>query len=540
VRRPTEPGSIAAIVAVALAVVVGVDLRLQQLPWHQNVWGIDWLGYFEPQARSLRHGNVVGWALSWEGLHPPLSGAIHGFFQALSTSFTIHWGLTVAAGLGAVVILGAGGWKAVGSPVALVLTVGFLAVAPMQANYGLNASPYPWALLGTALSTVALLSAIEADTPQAWRRSAWASALAAQVHILVTAVVLGQILLLLLHGPSWIRARKVAATRWALVVGISLVVIVGMSLTKTSDPWTFHIQEQEPWIRTAQLMLTGRFVPIAACWGIAGWAAFGAVAGLALPASRRAVGLLLLQALGYLAALGLFYDIHVADPRLTHYYVVPQMLLLAAGSWGLAAAAQKLGRAGPAAALAVAVGASATWGIAAAGWYQDKAADAQEAIASSAAEQLRPYWSEAGDGDVVLYLWEHSFLNDEPEYMDPIAARWPTWRTGRPCYDDPDPRLLCNRYRGAHFYFSPNLLGREEYVAYEETLRLMINMSHPPGRTVVIAVPNPGESPPRPWSWEAWLGSHGATVTGPLAHGVMVYELPGGTVIAEPPPQDPE
>ena len=539
-RRPRpDAGLLAAAALTAGAVVFGASLRLDQLPWHSNVWGIDWLGYFEPQARHLRHGNVFGWLLSWEGLHPPISGAIHGFFQAISVSFVTHWVLTVAAGLAAVVVLGGVGWRETGSVAALLIPVAVLSGAPMQANYGLNTSPYPWALLATSLSTWAMLAALRAGTGDddaakaAWRRSAWASALAAQVNILVTAAVLGQILfLLLLHR----RLRK----RWTIIVGVSLAFIVGMSLFKTTDPWTFHISEEEPWPSTARHMLTSRFVAIGDCWGMVAWVAAGCVAGL-LSEARRAVGLLLLQALGYVAALALFYEIHVADPRLTHYYLVPQLLLVAAGGWGLAAGAARFGpRAGPAAALILAAAASATWGGAAADWYDRKAAAADERIAASSADELRPYWADAKDGDVVLYLWDHSFLNDEPEHMDPIAARWPTGRTGRPCYDDPDPRLLCNRDGGAHFYFSPNLLSREEFASFEETFRIVLNMVEAPGRAVVIAAPNLGETAPRPWPWEAWLEGLGGVAKGPFAGDVMVWEMPAGLVVPGPPPIDPE
>ncbi len=538
-RRPTEPTAPIAIALSAAAIGLGVMLRIDQLPWHSNVWGIDWLGYFEPQARHLRHANVFGWALSPQGLHPPLSGSIHGLMQALSLSFSVHWALTVAAGLGAAVVLGGAGWRITGSPAALLITVGFVAVAPMQANYGLNTSPYPWSLLLAAVSSAALLHAIQVDTPRAWLHSAIASALAAQVHILVTAVVLGQILFLMLKGPAWTRERKDVAKRWALIVGVSLVYIVGLSLFKTTDSWTFHISEEQPWPQTARHMLTGRFVAMSACWGVGAWIAVGAAAGLAIKESRAAVGLLLLQSFGYLSALVLFYEINVADPRLTHYFRVPQLLLAAAGAWGLAAAGSKLGKAGPALAVVAAVGASAPWGLAAADWYEDKGARADELIEASAAADVRPYWADAEDGDVVLYLWDHSFLNDEPEHMDPIGALWPTWRTGRPCYDDPDPRVLCNRHRGAHYYFSPNLLSREEFDSFEETLRLILNMAHEPGCAVIIAAPNPGETAERPWPWEDWLRFHGAEVTGPLAGGVMTYELPVGTVIPEPAPINP-
>jgi hypothetical protein len=214
------------------------------------------------------------------------------------------------------------------------------------------------------------------------------------------------------------------------------------------------------------------------------------------------------------------------------------MLLLCAGAWGLGALARDGGWIGTIGVLAVSVGVSVGWGASAAEWYQERAETADRLIEGSSADRVASYWSDAGHGDVVVYLWDHRFLNDEPEHMDPIAARWPTWRTGRPCYDVEDPRLRCNAHGGSTFYFSPSAFSGE-LEPIEETLRLMVNQAHGPGRAVLVVVPDPDESPPRPWPMDDWLEDAGAVLHGPWHDGVLVWEFPIGAVVPEPPPDDP-
>ena len=517
-----------------MLVVTGVKLRTDQLPYHSNVWGIDWLYYYEAQARHLRFANLFAWLGSWQGLHPPLSGTAHRAQPALSMPMTGHWGLTLAAGLGAAVLMGLEGWRRT-TLVAPVLVVGWLALSPMQANYGLNTSPYPWSLLLAAVSTVALLRALDSDSDRAWWGAAIASALAAQVHLLVTAAVMGQALLLALHGPAWWKERGRGLKRWALLVGGSMAWVCAMSALKTRDPWTFHVEAQVPWPETMLHMLGSRFLSFDDQRIVALCVAVGVVAGLAV-GPRRAIALMGLQVLGFVAALGLFCELGVADPRLTHYWIVPQMLVLSAGAWGLASVGSRWPRATwPT--LALAIAASVPWGLSAGEWYERKADEADALIAGSAADELRPLWAEAGRGDVVVYLWDYAFLNDEPEQMDPIAARWPTWRTGRPCFDEVAPRMHCNRHGGARFYFHPSGLTHDPLESVEEMLRITLNQAEPPGRAVLVAVPNPGESAPRPWPWEAWLREHGARSLEVSSGDVVVYELPPGTRIPEPPPE---
>lgn len=521
------------LLGVALLLALGLRTRLDLLPWHQNVWGVDWLAYYEPQARHLRALWLPGWAFSWEGLHPPLSGMVHGAAMVMGASQWVHWGGTLTASLLAPLVLGLAAWRRT-SPLALLLLLAFAALSPLQANYGLNTSPYPWALLLMATSTAALARALEGDGLEAWLWAGVLSALAAQVHVLATAAVGAQTLFVLASLPG--RGRR-ARGAWLLLVGLSGLLVVGGSLLRTGDPWTFHIGEGEAsWMAQVEQILRARFVEDRASGFLAGTFGVGVLAAL-IWGPRRPPLLLLGQAAAWIGAQALFYSLHVADPRLTHYFVVPQLLVAGAAAFGFGAAARALGPAGGFLVLAGALGLAAPWAESAGRWHDDKAQTAARSIAESAAEPVRALYAAAGPGDVVAYLWGYRFLNDEPEHMDPVAARWPTGRLARPCFDLEAPRHRCNEHDGARFWFAPSDFSGE-MEAQEEELRLMINGAEPPGRAIFIVTPGQ-DAPPRPWPLESWLAEHGAEASGPLVGGVMLYRFPPGARVPTPPPLDP-
>jgi hypothetical protein len=528
---PIRRGSIAALCLLLLG--VGLALRLELLPWHQNVWGVDWLAYYEPQARHLRSLWLPGWALSWEGLHPPLSGMLHGGAMVLGASQWAHWGATLSASLLAPLLLGLALARR-STIAALLLLLAFAAISPLQVNYGLNTSPYPWALLLLASSTAALLAALDSEDVEPWLWAAVLGALAAQVHVLALAAVGAQYLVVLasLRGG----ARKPRALWLGLVTASALVVIAG-SVLRTSDPWTFHIGEgEESWTRQVLHALQSRFVPEGASRALGALGVGGAVSGLVF-GPRKVPVLLIGQAAAWLGALALFYSLHVADPRLTHYFVVPQLLLAGAAVFGVAAAQKAAGRWLGLLPVAIALGIGVLWGGSAHDWHQSKSDAAEQAIAASAAEPVRALYEEAGPGDVVAYLWGYRFLNDEPEYLDPVAARWPTWRLGRPCFDIEQPRQRCNAHGGARFWFSPSDYSGD-MESQEEELRIMINGARAPGQATLIVLP--GEDPPaRPWPLEGWLEENGAESLGPLQGGVMLYRFAPGARIPDPPPLHP-
>lgn len=519
----------------SLFVILGIKLRMDTLGYHQNLWGIDWLSYYEAQGRALRSFNLFGWLFSWEGLHPPVSGIAHGLIQATGGGLHIHWAATVAAGFIGAAALGLEGWRRCG-PLAMLLILPTFSLCPIQINYALNASPYPWMLLLLGLSTVLLLRAEEGTNRRLWLASAICSAVAAQVHVLALAAVGVQVLFLLTRSgppkawPRWVR-------HWYVLIGLSAAVIVVVSLNLTRNPWTFHVGEDQHWYFTARHVLESRFGDLSGRAPFAILLSAGALAGL-FTNQRGFVLLLWGQALAILAALAFFMETHVADPRLTHYYAAPELLFIAGGAIGLAGFLARYGNRGLMLGLLLAVGVALPAWQSADAWQAPRTEQVIAGQASPTPALLATLYREAGDGDVIAYLWDHRFLNDEPEHFDPIAASWPTRRLGRPCFGIEEPRMQCNEHKGSRFYFDPRS-HNTEFPPLEETLRLVINSAKSPGRARLIVVPQ-DEAPPRPWPVEAWFILHGGTVRILEDPKVLLWTFPVGLMIPSPPPLHPD
>ncbi|MBJ94427.1 MAG: hypothetical protein CMP23_08095 [Rickettsiales bacterium] len=527
-----------------MLLVLGAWFRIDQLPFHQNLWAIDWLGYYEEQARDLHNFNLLGYLFRWEGLHPPLSGILHGGMSALGLGLPMHWAATVAAGLIAPLLLGL--WAThTRSGLTLLLCCLWVALSPLQANYGLNTTPYPWLLLLVAASSVTTLGLHHSSTARNFLVAGLLAAAAIQVHVLALAAIAAQGLFLLTRGPSFRPARGRPAMRWWAPVLVSGALLCWNAISMTRDPWTFHVAEAEGgWLEQVLLALSSRFGEPRDKLLLVVITSVGLLLSLR-PRTRLTAGLLIFEAAACLAALALFFELGVADPRLVHYYALPQLLLLAAAAQGwaeLAATAQKASLRWSFAALPLLL--SLPWMHASWEWNQQRQLRAEQEIATSAGEQVRELFAAAGDGDVVAYLWDSSFLNDESDHLDPVAARWPTARLGRPCFDVEMPPLHCNEHRGSHFFFAPNAhTGRDgdttvPFSEMEESFRRMVNLSEAPGQARFIIAPGP-EAAPRPWPMEAWFSTLGMTEESSLPGGLVVFALPVGARAEAPPPMHP-
>jgi len=406
----------------------------------------------------------------------------------------------------------------------------------MQVNYALNASPYPWTLLLIGLSSALLLRASEEGSQRLWMASGIASALASQVHVLALAAVGLQTLFLLgtigWRPSSWSKDLR----RWYLMVGLSALFLIGVSIFKTTDPWTFHIGDEQPWVTTALHMLDSRFGNLDGRLPLVMLLAAGFLGGL-FTSQRRAVLLLGGQGLAMLVALVFFMEQQVADPRLTHYYVPMHLLFLSSGALGLGTL---LHRAGPWLAgvilTLVLLSSGLGWSSASA-WHQERHESAQSLVDNDTARAIESLYVGAGTGDVIAYLWDHQFLNDEPEHLDPIAARWPTSRLGRPCFDIEAPRMQCNSDGEARFYFDPRS-HHTDFDGLEETLRLVINSAHAPGQARLVVAPS-RDTPPRPWPVEPWFLKHGGTLKTYENPTILLWTFPAGLQIPAPPPLHP-
>ena len=536
----------ATVIITVVLLSVGAWFRLKQLPYHQNLWAIDWLGYYEQQARDLNNLNLAGYLLRWEGLHPPLSGVLHGGMAAAGLGLPIHWAATITATLAAPLILGLAGARRLGSG-ALVLSVLWVGLSPLQANYGLNTTPYPWLLLFVGGSTALFIRMLEGESGRTPLVAGLLAAAAIQIHVLAFAVVLAQAIVLVAAGPTMRpgRGRGRGANSWWITVSVSSAVLCWHALAMTRDSWTFHVSEaSEGWFSEVTLALTNRFGDPTDKYLLVALVALGIVGGL-LRGPRVLIALLLLEALGTLLALCLFFELNVADPRLVHYYAMPQMLFLVAGAWGISALAGSLeSLRNRWLLIAMAVLLSGPWFLSTIERNQEREQRASAQIREAAGMQVRALFEGAGQGDVVAYLWDNQFLNDESDHLDPIAALWPTWRLGRPCFDIEMPPHHCNAHAGSHFFFSPSAqTGRDgdqavPFDAMEEGFRRIINLAAPPGRAVIVVAPGK-DAPERPWPMERWLTELGAVASGPLPGGLVTFSVPSGTRVSPPPPLHP-
>ena len=539
--QKTGPTALAASVVL---VALGVWLRYEHLPFHQNLWAIDWLGYYEEQARELQNLNLFGYLLRWEGLHPPLSGVIHGGMSVLGLGLPVHWAATIAATLAGPLILGLEGARRLGGG-ALVLTLLWAGLSPLQSNYGLNTTPYPWLLLAVGASTVATLQILEGARGRTLLLGGLLSAAAIQVHVLAFAVVIAQAMFLVISERELRPGRRSQANSWWIPVGLSSVVLCWNALSMTRDSWTFHVaQAEDGWFTEVTLALSSRFGAPQDKYLVIAVISAGILGGL-LRGPRAPIALLLLEGAGTLLALALFFELNVADPRLVHYYAMPQMLLFTAGAWGATAFARSLGaprKTGFTIGLCIIL--SVPWILSTWDRNVQRTEYAQEQIAASSGAEIRTIFEDAGQGDVIAYFWDNQFLNDESDHLDPIAALWPTWRLGRPCFDVEMPPHHCNAHAGSRFFFSPSAqTGRDgdreiPFAEMEEGFRRIVNLSAPPGRTVIIVSPG-ADAPPRPWPMENWLIDLGATISPPLPGNALVFSLPVGARAEPPPPMHP-
>lgn len=548
VSRAPRVLQIALVATAAVLLGIGAWLRALTHPWQSHMWTIDWLSYYQPQAEALSSFRLHDWLGSWVGLHPPVAGALHAVIMVLGGSLVTHWTATVSAGLLAVVVLSRplfGGTQIRAALGMLLLTWG--ALSPLQVNYGLITTSYPWALLICAGATVALLRATEVQTNRSWLLAGVLVGLACETHVLGVAVIIGHGLWLLVQGPTFWTLHKRGLVRWGVAVGLLILPVLIGGLTKTSDPWTFHIGEGDyPWWGTASIVFFDRFAsgPSATTLGIV--LAIGALGGVVLK-PRGLPGLLAISTVGWLAALLLFILGHVADPRLSYYYLVPQLLAFGLAAVGWAELLERTPEAWrtPLAgvALSVMLGVTGWWAVDSITWQLERRARAETLIAEAGdtPETVRALYTEAGPGDVVAYLWDYQFLDDEPEHLDPIAAKWPPGRLGRRCPEENPPRGMCNAFGSARFYFNPSAFS-DELWEVEEPLRLMVNKASAPGSARILMLSGP-ESPSHPWPADAWLEQHGGQRRA-LAADVVLWEFPAGTRIEpplvpfEPPPPE--
>lgn len=519
-RQPASP----AVLAVALVLLlIGVWLRILNQPWQTNIWAVDFVVYYEPQARALSAGALHHWLFAWEGLHPPVSGIIHGALMAAGVPLAGQWATSTAAMLGAGAVVAGLVARVTGSGLAGLGVLAAVCLSPLQANYGLTTSPYTTAILFVALASAAIFRAVEEPTPRRLLIAGVAGGIALQTHVLALAVVGAQAIWLALRGPSWVRAHRRALATWGATLGVFVIPLVVAALAKTGDPWTFHQDNTEALGRTLVLAVHERFggrTTGAVASVLVGLAALGG----ALRRPRGLAGLLALSGLAWVGALLVFHVMGVAAPRQSHYFPTAHLLFLGAGAVGVLELRGVLGGKAWLGGALLGLG-GLLWAGPAVSWQLQRAADARARLEAhgQARETVRAAYEQAGEGDVVVYLWAYSFLNDEPEYLDPFAA-WPVGRFGGFCGDHEIPRGLCLSGGGAGFFFDPTSFAGS-LDGLDSALAQWVDQARAPGEATFVVVA-PADAGPHPWPVDAWFERHGGVAQ--HLDGVSVWTMPSG------------
>lgn len=476
-----------------------VAVRLGRLPLAWNYWAIDYLSYPLAHRDELAQGHVAWTRLT--GLHPGLWSQIMATSGALGGGIRAAWGFSLLCSVGSIAV--AAHWlQRRAGPAAAGLVAAILAISPLHAHYGLELNNYPLYLLGSALLAVGLERGLRQD--RAFLAFVGAS-LCLHGHLGGHALV-GAALLLAL----WRRRGRLAGALLAAEALASPVLLA--ALRQRASTGTFHNERPDPVELLVELLRIWpeRFVPavsVAALTLALGWLAARA---LRDPARRDAA-----LSLGALAAAGgaatLFGLLSgAAFVAQTPYWLQPSWAFIALGGLGAVGlsrpqaallagllslwAAPAARRAwAPLEGLAPQVGvvepprwrappldrelppppdappgpAWATDGFPThlqnrepgvpGSWWQQAPIPGREGprvrpLPAPSPAPLRA-WLDEGERDVLLWIWEPTFANDDPRGWDPLFSAlrpadlgdlrpvhepWPgfcrDWRGGLACF----------------------------------------------------------------------------------------------------------
>jgi hypothetical protein len=391
-----------------LLLIVAAVVRWGRLPVAWDYWAIDYVAYPYPFRLDLGDGGFPWTRLV--GLHPGQHALASAGLLALGGTvrelLLLSVGLSLAAMTAGALLL-----RRAAGPAAGLAFATLFALSPYQVHYGLELNNYPLLLAGAA-ATTALFAA--SWPPEAGRGVLAALCVAATVALhghLVALPLVAALGLLALLGRRW----RVLATL-ALSAALSAPVLLAIARMRGAAT-TFHNEQLPPLELAGRLLrtLVERFGPEPALVGLAAAGLIGAAFALRDPRSRALAGVLAL--LGAIGAGSVLYGMArgAAFVDQTPYWVHV--------SWcGLALVGLGFGVAGRRGRLVLLL--AATPWLLFAGWRAMLPASgtwAAEEAGDPAA--LRAHLDEQVQrGDVLVYLWDTLYLNDEPLRRDPLFA----------------------------------------------------------------------------------------------------------------------
>ena len=408
-------------------VVAAVLIRWGRLPVVWDYWAIDYVSYTYYHWDDLTQGRFPWTRLI--GMHPGQYALLMALVLKVTGSLGALFGIAVIASCASMVV-GAVWVRRLGGSWAGLLLAGMLAVSPYQAHYGMELNNYPLFLLMGSLLIVAVWACW--NDPTRPRLIALGVIVAAALHTHFFTVPLVAVL-----------AVVVALTRrWHMQVAIgagavtALPVMLGLA-SIAGEPGSYTGELPGADLLAAEIVdsWVGRFGSSHALFGVLVAAGLGTVSALRERRTRLAALLLLGTAVCLSAVNTVGFLTGAARIFQTPYWVLPSWCAFALIALGCSAVRRVLWMV-PLLILVpwvLEAGHRAAWPCARAEaqvgvWTADGVQLLQETPTSkSLGAYLR---NEVNPSDVVIYVWEPVYINDQPHRRDPLFAAIPPGEVG--------------------------------------------------------------------------------------------------------------
>ena len=465
----------------AVLVVGAVAIRWGRLPIIWDYWAIDYVSYVFYHWEDLSQGRLPWTRLI--GMHPGQYAL--GMATLLKLGGSMHallW-LPIVASCGSAVVGALWVRRQVGSAPGLLFAA-LMAISPYQAHYGVELNNYPlFQLVGSLL---VVLTWACWDRPNIGRLVALGAAVTAALHTHFFLVPLLAVLgVVVIATRRW----RILAALAAGVVPALPVLITAAVLPSESASYTGEVSADLLLVETFGAWI-GRFSTAHSLLGVALATVLGALFTLRAHRTRRS-GVMLLVVVACLCVVN-YIGFVTGAARIfqSPYWVLPSWCTFALIALGCGAARRVLSMA-PLLVLVV--------------WFAESSHRA--ALPRSAAEARVGVWTDDGvqllseppdadelaaylddefeERDIVLYLWDAMYINDQPHRYDPLFAAFPPRDVGAW-----DPESVStgfgSTFRGGTVYFHNTvpLRGDDYEIALTEAVEQWIGE----GRRVHVVV----------------------------------------------------
>jgi len=428
--------------------VFAAAVRWGRLPIIWDYWAIDYVSYVYYHWEDLSQGRFPWTRLI--GMHPGQYALGMALLLKLGGSLGALMWLPVLASCAA---LGVGTlWVRRQTSSAAGLLFGVLmAISPYQAHYGIELNNYPLFLLVGSLLVVSVWACW--DAPRTGRLVALGAAVAAAPHahffLLPLLAVIGVVV--------------VATRRWRMLAAMAIGAVPALPVliaaaTLPSEPGSYMGSVTvDLLIEESSLAWVGRFGTPTALLGVVVATLLGTIFALISRSTRRSAAMLLTVIASLAVVNYIGFVTGAARIFQTPYWVLPSWCAFALIALGCGAARTPKWlipllvlppwflQSGHRAAQPLS-GAESVVGV-----WTDEGVELLDEPPS--ADALAAYLDDEFEaGDVVMYLWDPMYINDEPHRHDPLFAAFPPGEVG-PWDPESVSTGFGNEFRGGTVYF---------------------------------------------------------------------------------------